>query len=506
MLAEISETLLAVHGQSDQLRLLRPAQQAIALDQFAGLDLSEYRAAFTAWRDAVQRLEDRTTRARELRRESELLEHGIGEITAADPQPGEDVDLATEAGRLAHVDGLRLAARAAHDALVGDPDDLGGEARDATSRLVEARRELALQAGADPELDELTTRVADLAALAVDVGADLAAYRDGLDADPARLAEVEARRAVLSGLVRRYGEDIDAVLAWSADAQRRLAELDVSDGALSALAEARDAAAGRSAELAARLSVARTVAAEKLSRAVTAELAGLAMPDAGVEVVVSARTPLAGGATLRIDGQEVGANEYGADEVEILLRPHPDSPLLPLSRGASGGELSRVMLALEVCLAGSAPVPTMIFDEVDAGIGGRAASEVGRRLARLARDHQVIVVTHLAQVAAFADRHVVIDKPDGQRGVTRSDVRLVEAEARIGELARMLGGTDTARARELAAELLESAIPSTAPTRVPRTGPQACQKHPMTAWRNRSVSPAGGSMRLHEDGNHAPRA
>jgi DNA repair protein RecN (Recombination protein N) len=466
VLAELAEKLIVVHGQSDQLRLARPPQQSAALDQFAAVDTNPYRLAYARWRDATDRLADRTERARELRREAELLEHGVKEIAVAAPEPGEDIALDAEARRLAHVDGLRLAARAAHDALVGDPDDLASDAADVSSLLARARRELAAQAGADAELDQLGVRLVELAASAVDLGADLGAYRDGLDADPGRLAEVEARRSVLAGLVRRYGEDLDAVIAWSAGAQARLADLDVSDEALAALTVERDAAALRCAELAQQLTAARVTAAAKLSAAISGELAGLAMPDATVRVDVSPRTAVAGSLSLRIGAQDVGVGPDGTDDVEILLRPHRDSPELALNKGASGGELSRVMLALEVCLAGSAPVPTMIFDEVDAGVGGRAATEVGRRLARLARDRQVIVVTHLAQVAAFADKHVVIDKPGGQRGVTKSDVRLVEGHDRLVELARMLAGTDSATAREHAGELLDTARAdrSTTPT------------------------------------------
>jgi DNA repair protein RecN (Recombination protein N) len=464
VLAELADGLVAVHGQSDQLRLARPAQQLAALDRFAAVDVEDYRSAFLEWRAACDRLAERTVRARELRREADLLEHGIKEIAAAAPEPGEDRTLAAEASRLAHVDGLRLAARAAHDALVGDPDDLSGEVGDAASLLSSARRELSAQSGADSELDHLGERLAGLVAAAVDLGADLGAYRDSLDADPGRLAEVEARRAVLSGLVRRYGEDLDAVLAWSQQAQHRLSELDVSDEALAALTAARDTAAVRCGALAEQLTAARTAAATTLSAAVTAELSGLAMADASVAVLVSPRAASSAGAVLSVRGAEVGAGPDGVDDVEILLQPHPDSAQLPLSRGASGGELSRVMLALEVCLADSAPVPTMIFDEVDSGVGGRAAVEVGRRLARLAHSHQVIVVTHLAQVAAYADQHIVIDKPDGQRGVVRSDVRVVEGEARTAELARMLAGTDSSTARVHAAELLASARAETSPT------------------------------------------
>jgi DNA repair protein RecN (Recombination protein N) len=179
-----------------------------------------------------------------------------------------------------------------------------------------------------------------------------------------------------------------------------------------------------------------------------------------VLITVRRRPAPANAPTLTVDQEAVGAGPDGVDEVEFQLQPHPDAPALPLQRGASGGELSRVMLAIEVCLAGTDPVPTMVFDEVDAGVGGRAAVEVGRRLARLAQAHQVIVVTHLAQVAAYADRHVVVDKPltgKTQTSVTRSDVRLVEADDRLAELARMLGGNDSATARQHAAELLSAA-------------------------------------------------
>ena len=472
VLGELSARLLAVHGQSDQVRLAQPAQHRAALDRFAGVDLADYTEAFRGWREATQRLADRTARARELRREAELLVHGIAEIDAAAPQPGEDVGLAAESSRLGHVDGLRLAARAAHDGLLGDPDDPAGDTEDVVSLLARLNRTLAVQAGADAELDELAKRLDGLAATAADLGADLAAYRDGLDADPSRLAEVEARRAVLGGLVRRYGDggdDLAAVLRWHRDSAERLAELDVSDETLAALAAERDRLARQCAAAALAVSTVRTAAAGRLAADVTTELTGLAMPSAQVSVEVRPRAAGHGSPLLTIDGRELSAGPEGVDDVEILLRPHPASPTLPLSRGASGGELSRVMLALEVCLTGTDPVPTLIFDEVDAGVGGRAAVEVGRRLAALAKNHQVIVVTHLAQVAAFADRQVVIDKPLEQAGVTRSGVRLVEGDERIAELARMLAGSDSPTAREHAAELLASAAAAPEQPRVQRT-------------------------------------
>jgi len=406
VLAELSERLLAVHGQSDQLRLTRPAQQRAALDRYAGIDLVEYLAAYEQWRAASATLRDRTSRMAELRREADLLEHGVAEIEAANPQPGEEVELAAHAARLAHADALRLAAGTARESLLGS-DDPAADATDVLSTLGAARRAVGQQSGDDPLLDALAARLAELSTLAADIGAEFGQYVDQLDADPGRLEQIEERRAVLTALIRRYADGpeqtIDEVLAWREGASRRLAQLDVSDEAIAELTRQRDVAGAKVADLAEALSGRRAAAATELSAAVSGELAGLAMSGAELNVEVTAKTT----------GDEIGTLHLGpdgADDVEFQLRPHPDAPALPLGRGASGGELSRVMLALEVCLAGTDPVPTMIFDEVDAGVGGRAAVEVGKRLARLSRDHQVVVVTHLAQVAAFADRHIVVDK------------------------------------------------------------------------------------------------
>jgi DNA repair protein RecN (Recombination protein N) len=475
VLSRLADNLLAVHGQSDQQRLTQPVQQRLTLDRYAGLDLSDCRAAFTHWRAAVAELERRTGAARELEREAELLRHGIAEVTRVAPQPGEDLELAALAARLEHADALRVAARTAHDALLGDPDDPAGDAPDVQTLVATAGRALAQVAGTDAALDELSARLADLAAAATDIGAELAGYQAGLEADPAQLAAVHERRAALNGLIRKYGAGpiaehrgeqgaLQAVLGWAAEAEQRLAAADTSDEALAALAAERDQAAAEYAAIAATVSRLRRLAARQLSDLITAELAGLAMPAAKVRVEVRARAAAEGAPQIMVDGRPVSAGNDGVDEVEITLQPHPDAPALPVQRGASGGELSRVMLAIEVALAGTDPVPTMVFDEVDAGVGGRAAVEIGRRLARLARDHQVIVVTHLAQVASFADRHLVVDKSvAGEKessaagGVTRSDIRSVVGEDRLAELARMLAGHDSAVAREHAAQLLSAA-------------------------------------------------
>jgi DNA repair protein RecN (Recombination protein N) len=460
LLGELADGLVAVHGQSDQMRLLRPAEQRAALDRFAGEEVADllerHRAGYERWRELAAELADRTARARDLAREADLLRHGIAEIAAVAPEPGEDERLAAEAERLAHADALRLAAKTAHDALTGDPDDPTSEV-DAAALLGTARRALAHESGRDAELAALERRVDEVAYLISDVAADLASYLERLDADPARLGEVEQRRAALRGLTRKYADTVDGVLQWARSAEERLAGLDTSEEALAALAAERDRVAADLAVVAGALSQARLKAAERFSEAVTAELAGLAMPQARVEAQVRQRPAVDDQPWLDVDGTRLAVGPDGVDEVELLLRPHPDAPALPLQRGASGGELSRVMLAVEVVFAAADPVPTMVFDEVDAGVGGRAAVEVGRRLARLARDHQVIVVTHLPQVAAYADRHLVVDKA-GEGGVTRSDVRVLEGDGRVRELARMLAGADGSElGRAHAAELLAAA-------------------------------------------------
>jgi DNA repair protein RecN (Recombination protein N) len=458
VLGDIGTQLFSVHGQSDQLRLTRPAEQRVALDRYGEHDVATYAAKFRAWRVAEDRLADRTARARELARQADVLRHGLAEITAAAPVPGEDAELRATASRLAHADDLRLAARTAHDALLGDADDPASYASDVATLLGIARRSLDMEAADDPALGAMRDRMIELAALVADLGADLVQYGALLDADPARLAEVEDRRALLTRLTRKYGPELTDVLAWAEEAERQLVDLDVSDEALAALAAERDALAAETAKLGSALSAARHNAADRLASAITAELAGLAMPDARVTVTVASRTQGAGGYPLIIDGAPTVAGPDGLDEVEILLQPRPDAPALPVQRGASGGELSRVMLAIEVCLgAAGKDVPTLVFDEVDAGVGGRAAVEVGRRLARLAQDYQVIVVTHLPQVAAYADQHVVIDKPEDSTNRGVSAVRIVDGADRVAELARMLAGSDTETARQHAAELLTSA-------------------------------------------------
>ncbi|TYP81980.1 DNA repair protein RecN [Blastococcus xanthinilyticus] len=451
VVAELAENLLAVHGQTDQLRLSRPAEQRRALDRYAGADhlglLDSYRTAYQRWRSLAADLERRHAQARELAQAADVLRHGLEEIAAVAPEPGEDEELDTQAKRLSDADALRAAADEARMALIGDvTGDLGGGElpQDAIAALSIAER--ALAGSDDPTLVLLAQDLADAVAVVSDVAGQLAGYVADLDADPGRLAEVLDRRAAITALVRKFadaGAGVAGVLAWAEDAQHRLAELDVSDEALASLAAERDAARAEVDRLAAGISAGRRAAAEGFAAEVGRELAGLAMKSAQV--------------SFSIDSHPDDPGADGIDEVALLLAAHPGAPPRPVHKGASGGELSRVMLAIEVVFAGADPVPVMVFDEVDAGVGGQAAGEIGRRLARLARDHQVVVVTHLAQVAVFADTHLVVDKaPDTGAGVTATDIRSVRGEDRVRELARMLSGladsdTGQAHARELLA-------------------------------------------------------
>ena len=454
VLAELGEHLLALHGQSDQQRLLKPAEQRAALDRYAGppvLELRErFRAEWARWRDVRATLAELTSAAAERDREAELLRLGLAEVEAAEPVAGESAALAAEIERLANADDLRTAAAGAQQAVTGndldDPNALG--------LVTAARRELEAAAGHDPALGALAQRLAEAGHLLTDVGLELSSYVASVDTDPRRLAAAQERLAVLTALVRRHAAtDVDGVLAWAAAAGERLGELEGDDERIAALQEEDARLAASLGELAGALSAARTAAAERFGAAVTAELVDLAMPHAVASAAVTQRAAEEG---LQVGDRLLAAGPDGVDEVELLLVPHPGAPPRPLQKGASGGELSRVMLAVEVVFAGSDPVPVMVFDEVDAGVGGAAAVEVGRRLARLARDHQVVVVTHLPQVAAFADRHLLVVKAD-DGAVTRSGVVALDDEARVAELSRMLAGLDSGLARGHAEELLAAA-------------------------------------------------
>lgn len=432
---------VTVHGQSEQLRLGTPERQREVLDRYAAealaAELEPYRADFAARRAAAAELAELTTRSQERARELDLLRFGLDEIARADPQTGEDRALAAEAVRLQAVDDLRQAAHAALVALAGEEDAF--DATDALSLAGAARKALAPAVEKDAELAPIAEELAGAVAGLADVASSLASYAAGLDADPLRLEWIAGRRAELAHLTRKYGDTVDEVLAWARDAAVRVTQLDAGDARVGELRATVAALDARLAAGAARITALRETAAAELARLVSAELTALAMPRARLSFAISPA--------------ELGP--HGADQVNLLFSANPGSAPGPLGKVASGGELSRVRLALEVVLATEATGQTFVFDEVDAGVGGAVALEIGRRLARLAERCQVVVVTHLAQVAAFADRHYVVAKSD-DGSVTTSGVRLVEEEDRVEVLARMMGGLDSsdsslAHARELLA-------------------------------------------------------
>ncbi|HEY0933673.1 MAG TPA: DNA repair protein RecN [Trebonia sp.] len=478
LLTYLADDLVAVHGQSDQQQLLKPGRQRESLDKYAGAVLSEvlsdYQRAYGRHRKVHDELATLTTQARARAAEAEDLRAGLADIEKLSPAEGEAAALRAEEERLGNADALHAAATTAHEALLGDPA-AGNDGTDAVTLLGHARRALDGVRRHDTEIDGVATRLSEAAYLVAEVAGELASYIQAVDADPARLAAVQERRAALSRVTRLYGpggvsalvngvpvelerpgpsqegaaadaeagpDDTAYVLEWARLAAARVTELDNDDDTIAALTAEEAELAAQVGELAGRLSRLRAEAGERFAADVTAELTALAMPHARISVALTALA-------------EPGP--YGADDVELRLASNPGAPSLPLHKGASGGELSRVMLAIEVVFAGADPVPTFVFDEVDAGVGGKAAVEIGRRLAVLARLAQVIVVTHLPQVAAFADNHLVVSKSsDGS--ITSTSVVRLDHGARVRELSRMLAGLENSEFGQAhAAELLAMA-------------------------------------------------
>lgn len=454
-LSTFTNELLALHGQNDQLRLMRPDEQRGALDRYADVSapLRKYRAARDQWLTARRDLSDRTERARDLALESDRLTFGLNEIDTVDPQPGEDDALVADIRRLSELDALREAAALARGWLAGPLDDDGSESASAANGVAQAKA--TLSGTDDSALQALGERLVEALAVIGDVATELGDFLAELPSDASTLESKLARQAELRGLTRKYAPDIDGVLAWAAESRERLSQLDVSEEALAGLQAKVDELHTKVVAAASDLTKARTKAAKGLAKAVSAELAGLAMTgaDFGINVTpLPARADDSAPLTLA-DGVAVHAGRDGVDAVEFGFAAHRGTDLLPLAKSASGGELSRVMLALEVVLSASDEGTTMVFDEVDAGVGGRAAVQIGRRLARLARTHQVIVVTHLPQVAAYADTHLVV-----KSGPKSSRVVRLQDDDRVAELARMLAGLgDTDSGRAHARELWESA-------------------------------------------------
>ncbi|MEK9535890.1 MAG: DNA repair protein RecN [Aquiluna sp.] len=435
-LNEIAEELVTVHGQSDQLRLRSSAKQREALDQFGAEEIAgaknAYAQLFSQYRELEQRLERMRGSSEADAIRIQRLREQIADIEKVSPEPDELGRIEEQVKRLSNVESLRLSAGTAHDALTAD------DGLDAGVLLGQARK--ALETSGDSKLQELAAQASEAAAIAADLAAELTSFLDELDADPAKLEQLMSRKAELVALERRYGNSADQLVELLPSLQAELLDLDSSDEQLEKLEMQFEATSSQLSFAAAQLTELRQKAGEQLAARVTEELSALAMGGSSLEVRVS---PLA------------NFEASGLDKVELLLAAHPGAEPRPLGKGASGGELSRIMLAIELVLSSNQVLPTMVFDEVDAGVGGAAAIELGKRLSQLAQSTQVIVVTHLPQVAAFADHQIRVSK-DVSGEITESSVSLLSRQEREGELARMLSGNSTSEvALEHARELLD---------------------------------------------------
>ncbi len=441
LLAALATHIVTVHGQADQLRLRSAARQRDTLDAYAGSAhrqmVARYRDAWSEWLQAKVDLAEIEATQSDRRAEAAHWRVELEAIDAVDPQPHEDTALAEAIARLEGGMAARTSLAAALEALDGDSEAT------AIVALEASRRAIADAARHDPSLAVASARLESLRHEAADVARDLAIALGGSDADPAKLDALHERRSRVAALCRRLGTDLDGVLEVAIRA-RAVVNADSDRDSIVAAARTRERAANDTvADLAAHVSAGRRSAATELADAITGELAQLAMRDASVRVEVLPTEP----------------GPFGADAVSLLMSGHAGAPHRPIGDAASGGELSRIMLAIEVALAYRlvSGTPTLVFDEVDAGVGGKAALAVGRRLAILAETHQVIVVTHLAQVAAHAGRHIVVEKStDGS--VTMAQVREVTGNERVREIARLMSGkADSATARAHALELLSAA-------------------------------------------------
>jgi DNA repair protein RecN (Recombination protein N) len=449
-LAELGDVLVEHHGQGQSQRLLTQTAQTSFLDRFAGdvhlVALGTYREAHERLRSALEELERLREVARGRERELDLLAYQLQEIDAVGPRPDESEELAGEEVRLAHVEGLLERASAAEQALVGDEAIADGVA--SLAGVLEEVAEL------DPSADDVASRARGLAAEVAELARDVRTYREALLPDPERLQAVRERIADLKGLQRKYGTTDADVAAFGAEAAARIATLSGADDRIAALDDEVPRLAEEVAARAHVVTVRRSEAAAALGAAMVAELEELGMPGASLEVRL-----------VPVDPPGLG----GAERAELWFSPSPAQPLAPLAKAASGGELSRAMLACRSVLADLDDVATIVFDEVDAGVGGQAGLAVGRRLARLAADRQVLVVTHLPQIACFADRHLRVRKSGGT-----AEVESLGTDGRAAELSRMLAGlpdseSAVSHAEELLAEAARLRSQPSSPVETPAT-------------------------------------
>ncbi len=436
MLAQVGRLLVDLHGQHQTVQLLDRDTQRALLDTYAdaGPALVAVRAAWRSWTALQERRRDLAARQEEVRRRADWLRHVTQEIDAARLRPGEDVELDRDAHRLGHITVLAEQAQQLGDALEDDE-------RGARAALRRAERALGAIERADPAVADWRDLTDAIYAALDELAGRVAEYAAGLSDDPGRLAEVERRRSLLDDLKRKHGPGLDDVIATGRNAAAELELLDTADVDLRALTNQQQAAHEELVRIAARLSARRAEAAARLAREVNRQLAGLGLRGGELSVTM---TPL----------DEPGPD--GAERIEFEVRLNRGIDPRPLAGTASGGELSRLMLALKVALARHDAVPTLVFDELDQGIGGEVGTRVGAALVRVAERHQVLVITHLPQIAARADRHLRAAKAT-RGGMATSDVDTLHGEDRVLELARMLGDPDSDAARRLAQALLAGA-------------------------------------------------
>lgn len=454
-LQRVAPLLVELQTQNSQHSLATPARQLELLDQFGGEVLlaarQAYAAAYRSWTAAMERLEALRRSERERVREMEMLTLQLEEIEGAHLEAGEEEGLEEERRRLAHAEQLREAVAWAYSLLYA-----GGEHAAAADQLATAAKALAQAGQTDPALKEPLALVEAAVAQATEAAHALRAYLESLRADPERLDQVESRLHLIRTLSRKYGDGSAEILAYADEARRRLAELQHEAGAGAELEGEIAERAREVARLGAELGELRRAAARRLEEQIMGELAQLAMERCRFHVELTREEAPEG---LEVDGGRFRPHPQGFERALFLIEPNPGEGLRPLNRIASGGELSRILLGLKTALAEADATPTLIFDEADAGIGGRTALAVGQRLQRLARNRQVLCVTHLPQIAAHAQIHYLVSKAvEGHR--TRVQVQRLDGEARVDELVRMLGSEPGEAARAHARQMLLEAHPS----------------------------------------------
>jgi DNA repair protein RecN (Recombination protein N) len=439
-LAEVLGPSIDLHGQHDHQALLRPATHGEMLDRWGGERaqdlLRQYRQSFDQYKQAVEKLADLKDATNKSAEEIELGRISLAEIESIDPQVGEDDALNEILPALQHAGELSEAITAAQAALQGEGGaaECMGEARNQLTHVAQYDRRL------DEVIDSLNQAIIDID----ETELALRAIRGSFDSEDASLEEVVGRLGALDGLKRRFGPSLDMVLERRERLTTLLATVENSDEELAQTQKDAEIARSNLQESAQSLHDARLIAADELAKELRAGVISLDMKDAAFEIKCE---------LLPFDQ----FTRQGPARIEILYQPSPNSTMRPLSKIASGGEISRVMLALKGVLGNSDDAQTLVFDEIDAGIGGATATLIGKRLAHLARNHQVIVVTHLAQVAVYADKHYIVDKQTHDNEV-ETMVSAIEDDAREAEIARMLSGDTTDAAREHARELFANAI------------------------------------------------